>query len=375
MAVVASEGAAIRRTRAERAACALKRLIGEPPAPERSRRVLEQALVLARASFAGLYTAGDERLRLTKSAGLPRTLYGLRDGYAASGRSAPAEAHRTAKPVWHGPEELASCPDAWRTPLPDFFVAALPVRTGNGCLVAVSEEPGGFDPEDRACLALIADALTPPAPAPARAADLGELPADAFSLAMDTGRVAVGAGILGLFGIGRAAFDGDVETLLRLTVPEDLPALMSVVEPDHTSLGERELEFRVLQPSGAPKWLRLRGRLLPGDEGAPARLVGTVADAATLRSDVTDVARVQRLAAPPSPPRAPSRTSATPSSPPCAGRSGPTGSRWPSWKGTGSSSPSSTRPNPRPGPRCGAPSGAPNGPTPPCAPCPPSPPP
>ncbi|MYT10260.1 MULTISPECIES: SpoIIE family protein phosphatase, partial [Streptomyces] len=49
--------------------------------------------------------------------------------------------------------------------------------------------------------------------------------------------------------------------------------------------------------SGPPKWLRLRGRMLPGGEGSPSRLVGTVADASTLRSDVTDVARVQRLAA------------------------------------------------------------------------------
>ncbi|CAM5228013.1 hypothetical protein SGLAM104S_06325 [Streptomyces glaucescens] len=80
-------------------------------------------------------------------------------------------------------------------------------------------------------------------------------------------------------------------------MPEDLPSLMSVVEADHMSVGERELEFRVLRPAGPPRWLRLRGRLLPGGEGRPALLVGTVVDAAGLRSDVTDVARVQRLAA------------------------------------------------------------------------------
>jgi anti-sigma regulatory factor (Ser/Thr protein kinase) len=71
---------------------------------------------------------------------------------------------------------------------------------------------------------------------------------------------------------------------------------MSVVEADHMTVGERELEFRVLRPAGPPRWLRLRGRLLPGVEGRPALLVGTVEDAAGLRSDVTDVARVQRLA-------------------------------------------------------------------------------
>ncbi len=114
---------------------------------------------------------------------------------------------------------------------------------------------------------------------------------------MDTGRVEVGEAILRLFGIDRDGFDGRVETLLGRAVPEDLPALMSVVEADHMSIGDRELEFRIRQPGGPPAWLRLRGRLQPGGEGRPARLVGTVVDASTLRADVTDVARVQRLAA------------------------------------------------------------------------------
>ncbi|MGY5105663.1 SpoIIE family protein phosphatase, partial [Streptomyces sp. 900105245] len=156
--------------------------------------------------------------------------------------------------------------------------------------------PGGFGSDDRACLDLIVRAVAVPAP-PEAAEDGRELPPDTFSLAMDSGRVEVGDGILALFGIPRDGFDGRVETLLGQTVPEDLPALMSVVEADHMSIGDRELEFRILQPSGPPKWLRLRGRLLPGEKGRPARLVGTLADASTLRSDVTDVARVQRLAA------------------------------------------------------------------------------
>ncbi|EFL43053.1 regulatory protein [Streptomyces griseoflavus Tu4000] len=114
---------------------------------------------------------------------------------------------------------------------------------------------------------------------------------------MDTGRVRVGDGLLELFGLGPDDFDGRVESLLSLTVPEDLPSLMSVVEADHMTIGDRELEFRVLRPAGPPRWLRLRGRLVPGGEGRPARLVGSVVDASTLRSDITDVARVQRLAA------------------------------------------------------------------------------
>ncbi|AGS73346.1 regulatory protein [Streptomyces collinus Tu 365] len=289
----------MRRTRAERAETALETLIDVSAAPDRLRRVLEQALVFAGAAFAGVYAPGADPagLCLVESAGLPRTLYGLRDGYPAAGASPVAEAHRTGRAVWLGPAELADFPEARRTPSADFSVAVLPLGpAGGGCLLAVSEHPGGFGTDDRACLELVARAVA--VPASIGTTEAGEPPpADRFSLAMDTGRVEVGDTILRLFGIGREKFDGRVETLLGLTVPEDLPALMSVVEADHMSIGERELEFRVLQPSGPPKWLRLRGRMLSSGEGRPARLVGTVADASTLRSDVTDVARVQRLAA------------------------------------------------------------------------------
>src|SRR3954451_18367123 len=139
MANVVSEGAAVRRTRTERAELALETVTAEPGSPDRLRRVLEQALVFAGAAFAGVYAPGEDgtALRLVESAGLPRTLYGLRDSYPAAGQSPPAEAHRAGRPVWLGPEELADCPEARRTPSQDFCVAAVPVRTdGGGCLVA-----------------------------------------------------------------------------------------------------------------------------------------------------------------------------------------------------------------------------------------------
>ncbi|MFF9410153.1 SpoIIE family protein phosphatase [Streptomyces anandii] len=299
MANVVSEGATARRTKSLRAELALKTLTSEPATSDRLRRVLEQALVFTGAAFAAVYTCGEggDLLCLTESAGVPRTLYGLRDAYPLAGRSPAAEARRTGRPVWLGPEELAECADSRRMPAGDVFLAVVPLngREG-GCLVAVTESPGGFDSEDRECLELVAHAVA--CPPPAEAAHGEELPPGAFSLAMDTGRVEVGDDILRLFDIGRSDFDGKVETLLSLTVPEDLPSLMSVVEADHMSIGERELEFRILQPDGPPRWLRLRGRLLPGGEGRPARLVGTVADASTMRAGgVTDVTRVQRLAA------------------------------------------------------------------------------
>ncbi|MDT0390302.1 SpoIIE family protein phosphatase [Streptomyces dubilierae] len=298
MANVVSPGARERGTRTLRAEGALKAVAADQESPDRVRRVLEQALVFAGAAFAAVYTPGEdgELLCLVESAGVPRTLYGLRDAYPRAGRSPAAVAHREGRTVSLGPAELAAHAQSRRVPSRDFHLTALPLRgNGGGCLLAVSERPDGFGADDRECLELVAEAVAYTAPAaPAEGADL---PPGTFSLAMDTGRVRVGDDLLNLFGLDPVDFDGRVETLLGLTVPEDLPSLMSVVEADHMSIGDRELEFRVLQPTGPPKWLRLRGRLVPGGEGRPARLVGTVADASTLRSDVTDVARVQRLAA------------------------------------------------------------------------------
>ncbi|MYQ33033.1 PAS domain-containing protein, partial [Streptomyces sp. SID4956] len=276
MANVVGEGAAGRSTRTLRAEGALSAIAADPQAPDRLRRVLEQALVFAGAAFAGFYTLGEdgELLCLAEAAGLPRTLCGVRDCYSAAGHTPVAEAHR-GRTVWLGPRDLAAQSQSRRTPRREFHLAALPVRhDGGGCLLAVSERPGGFDADDRACLGLVADAVA--FPEPPVTAEGADLPPGGFSLAMDTGRVRVHDDVLELFGLDPDDFDGRVETLLGLTVPEDLPSLMSVVEADHMTIGDRELEFRVLQPDGPPRWLRLRGRLEHGGEGRPARLVGTV---------------------------------------------------------------------------------------------------
>lgn len=363
-----SEGAAERGKRALRAELALKTPTPDLDPRERQRRVLEQALVFAGASVVAVYSpteSGDE-LYLSESAGVPRTLYGLRDSYVLTGGSPAVDAYRSGRPLWLGPAEIARCADARRLPSQDFWLAVLPLPDG-GCLVAAGERPGGFDEEDRECLGLIAEAAVVPVPGSPRAT--AARPTSSFDLAMDTGHLEVDGELLELFGLDAAEFDGKVESLLSMTVPEDLPALMSVVEADHMSIGDRELEFRILQPSGEPKWLRLRGRLVPGGEGRPAHLVGTVADASKLRSGVSDVARVQRLAstlAIAGTVRDVGRAVVAALRAPC----GPTGSPSPSWRATVSSSPSWTLPSPKPGPRCGAPSGARSGPTRPYAPCP-----
>src|SRR5690606_3164587 len=151
MANVVGDGAAERSTRTLRAESALRTIAADQESPERVRRVLEQALVFAGAAFAALYTPGadDEALCLVESVGVPRHLYGVRDSYPLGSRFPAAEAVRTGRPVWLGPKELAEHAHSRRVPARDFFLAALPVREGSGCLLAVSERPDGFDHDDR----------------------------------------------------------------------------------------------------------------------------------------------------------------------------------------------------------------------------------
>ena len=279
-----------------------------------ARAVTEQALVFTDATFAAVYLPDDagDALRLTVSAGVPRTLHGLADRYPAAGTSAVAEVHRTGEERWPSlgdlpPERPPRTERADDQAAPahggaaDLPLAVLPLSphgARGGCLLAVGARRGGFADGDRRLLRRYAAAIghRPPAAPTTPKAD-GDEPGSTLTLDMDSGRVTVEDRVLELFGLTRDEFDGRVETLLAQTVPEDLPTLMSVVEPGHLAIGDRELDFRIRRPSGEPQWLRLRGQVLPAGAGRPPRLLGTVVDTSEVRPHAGDVFRVQRLAA------------------------------------------------------------------------------
>ncbi|MBA2944746.1 SpoIIE family protein phosphatase [Streptomyces himalayensis] len=129
---------------------------------------------------------------------------------------------------------------------------------------------------------------------------LDRLGVGSFTLAPASGLIDADARVLELVGVAPDAFDGRVETLLAQTVPEDLPALMSVVEP-RQAVGGRELDFRIRCANGELRWLRLSCRVPAGGDRGPGRVpeqvLGVVADASILRPVADEVSRVQRLAA------------------------------------------------------------------------------
>lgn len=303
-----SDGAKGRRVRALSAELALKTLRSDLGQSARLRSVIEQALVFTGATHVAVYAPSETggELCLVASAGVPRALHGLRQSYATDGGSPMAVSVRQDRVVSAGPAEVARLTGNG-TPEPlEVSLTALPLRADHvsvGCLVAVTDQPGGFDTEDRQRLELFATAIGHPGPTPGDACGDADPMAGAesrgtgFTLDMDTGWINVGDDVLALFGLEPSGFDGRVETLLALTLPEDLPALMSVVEAGHMATGDRELEFRIRRPSGELRWLRLRGRVLFAPDGRPVRLLGTVGDASRMRAGVNDVGRVQQLAA------------------------------------------------------------------------------
>ncbi|MBO8191341.1 SpoIIE family protein phosphatase [Streptomyces oryzae] len=247
---------------------------------------------------------------MIETLGRTSTPYEVRAVLSLSDRSPVADACRTGHSVWPAPGPPATADET-----PAVSVGALPLGAGDarlGCLMVVADGPHGFDTTRRRLLEMYAAQVVtrleadgrPPttsglgqAGEPARGDSvLRRIRPGAFTLDLDTGGIEADERLLRLFGIAPESFDGRVEALLSRTVPDDLPALMSFVEPDRRARGVRNLEFRVRLTSGELRWLALSCRVQIAAAGLPDRLLGVVTDASQLRPRVHEVSRVQRLA-------------------------------------------------------------------------------
>ncbi|MFB6612741.1 SpoIIE family protein phosphatase [Streptomyces sp. NPDC085524] len=278
------------------------------------------------AELAAVYVAADQgrELHLAELTGNLGVLYGLPAVLAVAGHSPAATAFRSGRPLWLAPEELATfieddphhVPTRVRDGGPESpartSLGALPLGHGDqdlGCLIVAGEVPGGFGADERSLLELYADQVAAglqsvAARSAGRAAPqvhLGQsLVPDqggAFILELSTGRMEAHAHVLELLGLPPERFDGQVETLLACAVPDDMPALMAIVEPDRLVADGQQLAFRIRRPNGELRWLGLRCRVEVDSGGTPQRVLGVVADAAYLRPSADEVSLVQRLSA------------------------------------------------------------------------------
>ncbi|MFE9642949.1 SpoIIE family protein phosphatase [Streptomyces sp. NPDC006365] len=280
-----------------------------PPVPEAA--VSDRALAFAGAALAAVYVpgTGHEELRLVEAAGYATPQCGLPERLPLSGGSPAAHAFRTDRPLWLNPAALASYPEGGPTPpRAETSLGALPLRVGGrrlGCLVVVGHPADGFEAEQRSFLERYADAIAGllqagsgrPTPSSLLSPALRSLRVGTFVLVPDTGLIEADETLLELVGIAPDDFDGKADTLIAHTLPEDVHALMSVLEPSGQAWGRRELEFRVRRPTGGMRWLSLICRVAATTDDRPGQVLGLVMATSVLRRSADDVSRIQWLTA------------------------------------------------------------------------------
>ncbi|WKD37036.1 SpoIIE family protein phosphatase [Streptomyces xanthophaeus] len=278
------------------------------------------------AELAAVYVVADEgrELHLAELTGNRGVLYGLPAILAVAGHSPAANAFRSGRPLWLAPKELAAFieedphhfPTRVRGGPPDsparISLGALPLGYDDqelGCLIVAGQAGDGFSADDRSLLELYADQVATGLESVAARfsgrkspqAHLGQsLVPDqggAFILELSTGRMEADAHVLELLGLPPGQFDGQVETVLACAVPDDMPALMAIVEPNRLAAAGQQLAFRIRRPNGELRWLGLRCRVEVDADGTPGRVLGVVADATYLRPSADEVSLVQRLSA------------------------------------------------------------------------------
>ncbi|WP_432193505.1 SpoIIE family protein phosphatase [Streptomyces sp. bgisy027] len=281
------------------------------PATAPQAATSDRALIFAGAALTGLYTTvtGGDELQLLESAGGVTAEYRLPQRLSLSGGSAAAHAFRTDRPLWLNAAALASYPEGAPTPprARTASLGALPLGSDGtrlGCLVVVGASADGFDAGQQRFLERYADAVAcvlrteegrPPGASPLSHALRG-LRVGSFVLVPDTGLIEADEALLELVGITPDDFDGKADTLLAHALPEDIPALMSVLESLH-ALRRRELEFRVRRPTGEVRWLSLSCRVVASTADEPGQLLGVVTATQVKSRSADDVSRIQWLTA------------------------------------------------------------------------------
>ncbi|MEU5248197.1 SpoIIE family protein phosphatase [Streptomyces asoensis] len=259
------------------------------------RTCVDRALTFAGATLVAVYApgAGTRELQLVDTSGKAPSGSAPPERLPLSEDSPAARAFRTDRSLW-----LTA-----GTPL-----GALPLGTRGsrlGCLVVLGASADGFESEQRHFWERYADAVAallppdagPPRPTPLLDPALRSLRVGFFVLSPDTGLIEADDTVLELVGITPDDFDGKVDTLLAHALPEDMHALMSVLELAADPFGRRDLEFRVRGPTGEMRWLSLSCRAEADGVDGAQQVLGVVTATSVLRRGGDDVSRIQWLTA------------------------------------------------------------------------------
>ena len=182
----------------------------------------------------------------------------------------------------------------------------VPLRSGEhvvGVLAAFGPEPRDWTDADVALLTQLAGPVVSEIELAAVTAELegsrlrGDLAVAAagigiFDRDLATGRLDCDDQLLRLLGYQRSEFPGTFEAFLDRVHPDDVDPLTEMVQRAVEAVGEFEVEYRAVLPSGEVRWMESRGRVLPDATGAAARVLGAVQDTTRVRHGDARVSRV-----------------------------------------------------------------------------------
>ncbi|HEX6231432.1 MAG TPA: PAS domain S-box protein [Actinomycetota bacterium] len=81
-----------------------------------------------------------------------------------------------------------------------------------------------------------------------------------------------------IHGLRPGTFGGTFEAFQRDVHPEDREAVIAAIERAVNAGGDYGLDYRIVRPDGAVRWLTVRGEVFRDDKGRPARMAGVCAD-------------------------------------------------------------------------------------------------
>jgi PAS domain S-box-containing protein len=109
-------------------------------------------------------------------------------------------------------------------------------------------------------------------------------------------RIAWTPALRALTGLEAQRFDGSRAGLLKLAHPDDRPRLSAALDRALTGPQELGIEYRIVRPDGAVRWVAEHGHVLRDAHGRALRMIGTLADV-TRRRHTEDALREERVSA------------------------------------------------------------------------------
>lgn len=97
--------------------------------------------------------------------------------------------------------------------------------------------------------------------------------------------------LMRLFDYDRTTFGGHIDDFSARVHPDDSARVADALERAIAAVGDLSLEYRIVRSDGI-RWIEARGRVLPGADGSPQRLLGVAHDSTELRHARDRLARL-----------------------------------------------------------------------------------